>query len=85
MGSWEKEQRDPRRKVPQPSVGICLNSWGNPPIHTHPLPVFFRGQGRECVCVLMCINVCVLWGMGEGVLYCNSVLGGREGTERRGS
>ena len=82
--SWEKEQRDPQRKVPRPSVGICLNSWGNPPrTHTHPLLVFFRGQGRECVCVcvLMCVNVCVLGG--DGVPHCNGVLGGRVGTERR--
>lgn len=70
-GSWETEQRDSRRKVPRPSAGICLNSWGNPPLRTH------WGQGRECVCV----NVCVL---GVGVLHCNSVLGGRVGTERRG-
>lgn len=68
-----REQRDPGRKVPRPSVGICLNSWGNPPIRP-PLPVFLRGQGRECVCVLMWVCVCaggreycivmVCWGAG---------------------
>lgn len=79
IGSWEREQRDPRRKVPRPSVGICLNSWGNPPIHP-PLPVFLRGQGRECVCVNVGVRMC--WG--EGVLHCNGVLGGRVGAERRG-
>lgn len=53
-GSWVGELCDLRRKVPRPSVGICLNSRGNPPLHP-PLPVFLRGQGRDyvCVCALM--------------------------------
>lgn len=52
-GGWVREQRDLRRKVPRPSVGICLNSQGKP---THPPtrpPLFLGGPAGQGVCALM--------------------------------
>lgn len=52
-GSWVGELCDLRRKVPRPSVGICLNSQGNP---TPTLACVPQGAGQGvcvCVCVLM--------------------------------
>lgn len=44
-----KSNVTPRRKVLRPSVGICLNSWGNPPTHTHPCLCFSGGRaGSVC-------------------------------------
>lgn len=58
--SLGKEQSVPRRKVTQPSVGISLNSWGNPPTSC----LCASGGGQGGVCVLMCVNVCVCLGGG---------------------
>lgn len=76
------KKRVVRRKVPQPSAGISLNSWGNPPTQAHPLALHASG-GRPGVCVLMCINyVCGCVGVcGGGVQHCNCVLGGRVGMQ----
>lgn len=51
-GGWERELCDLRRKVPQPSVGICLNSKGKP-THSPSLLCSPGGLAGLGVCALM--------------------------------